>query len=111
MTSTAFLIPTYEIAGKVGHPHRPLVSTALVRSAIRVVIALNRPLIAADSPTVEPLSERDAEIIRRFQNGEDPDEIGRAMGLAERWVLVALYRLGELHLEELGRWIRSLVKT
>ena len=56
---------------------------------------------------MKQISERDADIIRRFQDGEEPGEIGRAVGLAERRVLVALYKHGELRLEEVGRWLNG----
>jgi hypothetical protein len=56
---------------------------------------------------VKQISRRDAEIIRRFQDGEGPDEIGLAVGLAESRVCVALYTHGELRLEELYRWLHG----
>ena len=63
--------------------------------------------------SVKQTSKRDAEIIRRFQVGEDPGEIARAMRLDESRLCVALYTHGELRLEELGRrWLhgRELLK-
>ena len=56
---------------------------------------------------MKQIGELDAEIIRRFQNGESPDEIGWAVGLPESTVCVALYTQGELRLEELHRWLEG----